>query len=47
MALLSFKTSREGSVAVVTLAGELDVAGCPGLESEVERLLAELENLGQ
>jgi anti-sigma B factor antagonist len=41
VALLSFQTTVTGDVAVVRLAGELDVAGAALLEQELERLIAD------
>lgn len=38
MTLLSFQTTVTGDVAVVTLAGELDVAGSALLDAELERI---------
>jgi anti-anti-sigma factor len=35
---LSHQTAVDGAVAVVTLRGELDLAGCAELEPELERL---------
>jgi anti-anti-sigma factor len=39
--LLSFQTTVTGDVAVITLTGELDVAGSALLEHEIERVLAD------
>jgi anti-sigma B factor antagonist len=41
--LLSFETAVTGDVAVIALAGELDVAGSATLEHEIERVLADHE----
>ena len=41
MALLSFKTTVIGDVAVVALSGELDVAGAGLLEHELARVAAD------
>ena len=41
MTLLSFQTAVNGDTAVVTLEGELDVAGSGMLESELERVLSQ------
>ena len=41
MTLLSFQTTATGDTAVVTLEGELDVAGSALLEAELDRLVAE------
>ena len=38
---LEFKTTRNGTVAVVAPTGELDLSGAAILESELERLAAE------
>ena len=41
MTLLSFQTTVTGDVAVVSLTGELDVAGSSLLEHELERIHAD------
>ena len=41
MTLLSFQTTVAGDRAVITLQGELDVAGSGLLESEFDRVLAD------
>ena len=41
MTLLSFQTTVTGDTAVVTLHGELDVAGAGLLESELDRILSD------
>jgi anti-anti-sigma factor len=41
--LLRFNTTVAGDVAVVTLTGELDVAGSALLEQELERISSELQ----
>ena len=41
MTLLSFQTTIAGDRAVITLQGELDVAGSGLLESELDRILAD------
>src|SRR3954447_20287771 len=41
MSRFSFETVQRGSVAVVTLRGELDLLGSSDLEPELERLLEE------
>lgn len=41
MTLLTFQTSTGDDAAVVTLEGELDVAGSAMLEAELDRLVAE------
>ncbi len=41
MTLLTFQTSTREDVAVVTLEGELDVAGSALLEAELDRVVAE------
>ena len=43
MTLLRFNTTVVGDVAVVTLTGELDVAGSALLEQELERISNELQ----
>jgi anti-sigma B factor antagonist len=40
---LEFKTTRNGTVAVVAPTGELDLSGAAILEDELERLAAEPE----
>lgn len=39
MTLLSFQTTVTGDTAIVTLQGELDVAGSAQLEGELDRVL--------
>ncbi len=41
MTLLSYQTTLNGDVAVITLMGELDVAGSAQLEHELDRVLTE------
>lgn len=41
MSYLSFNTTVTDGIAVLTLAGELDVAGAGALERELERVTAE------
>ena len=41
MPALDFQTTRNGSVAVVTATGELDLSGASLLEPELERLVAD------
>ena len=41
MTLLSFQTTIAGDRAVITLQGELDVAGSGLLESELDRILSD------
>ena len=41
MSLLSFQTTISGDVAVVSLSGELDVAGSALLEHELNRVAAD------
>jgi anti-anti-sigma factor len=38
---LEFQTTRNGSVAVITATGELDLSGAAVLEAEIDRLAAE------
>jgi anti-sigma B factor antagonist len=40
---LEFETIRNGTVAVITATGELDLSGATVLEAELERLAAEPE----
>jgi anti-sigma B factor antagonist len=40
---LEFETTRNGTVAVITARGELDLSGAAVLEAEIERLAAEPE----
>jgi anti-sigma B factor antagonist len=40
---LEFETTRNGTVAVITATGELDLSGAAVLEAELERLAAEPE----
>lgn len=46
MTLLSFQTTITGDVAVVTLSGELDVAGASLLEHELNRVAADHDATG-
>ena len=41
MSLLSFQTTVTGDVAVISLSGELDVAGAALLEQELERVTSD------
>ena len=41
MTLLSFQTTVTGDTAVVTLQGELDVAGSTLLEGELDRIISD------
>ena len=43
MPTLTFETKRNGSVAVIAAAGELDLSGAQVLESELNRLQADPE----
>jgi anti-sigma B factor antagonist len=43
MANLDFQTTRNGTVAVITPTGELDLSGAAVLEVELDRLAAEPE----
>jgi anti-sigma B factor antagonist len=40
---LEFETTRNGTVAVITPTGELDISGAALLEAELERLAADPE----
>lgn len=41
MTLLSFETTVTGGIAVIALAGELDVSGSALVEQEIERVAAD------